>query len=362
MRSLLTFDVASPSPGSSTNAWCRERVPFGATTTTTRLYQARRNARYSVHWKRQFKKLLSLQIGQFFRRQWPTTIRRLEDALLEHFDDDVDDGMSDTSSLVTEDSFQFLETKTPPKGLAIANNDRSVQTLLDLSMQPEVGDGSGSNEQSLDTDTSSLEFPNDSSPTKGPRWAVAAPTTDLSGTWKPIVSEAFKAEYDDYMLKCGEGVFFRKALLSVLGLTREVIHQRDSGRELSITGVTPIGEWVRVLVASGAEPTNSNGINANNSLSNKSNDNYEPIYTQFKDPDGDTVQVEAWWEQNGTVHKSWLRNKPRVMGGEFESTRYLEESTNNNVLVCESVFHPPPNNLKFQHVTVVWKFQRQKIS
>jgi hypothetical protein len=178
----------------------------------------------------------------------------------------------------------------------------------------------------------------------GPRWAVAAPTTDLSGVWKPIVTPAFKKEYDEYMQSCGEGIFLRKAMVSVIGLAREVIDQRNDGRELSITGTTPIGNWKRVLVASGAEKGKNHG------------NNFEPVYTQFKDPDGDMVQVEAWWENDGSVHKSWLRNKPRVMGGEFESTRYLESE---NILVCESVFHPSPENPKFQPAKVVWRFQRQ---
>lgn len=100
---------------------------------------------------------------------------------------------------------------------------------------------------------------------------------------------------------------------------------------------------MRVLVAMGADET--------------SGGTYEPFYTQFKDPDGDSVQVEAWWEQDGTVHKSWLRNKPRVLGDELESTRYLESA---NVLVCESLFHPPPDSHpKFQQARIVWRFQRQ---
>jgi hypothetical protein len=180
----------------------------------------------------------------------------------------------------------------------------------------------------------------------GARWAVASNTTDLSGSWRPIVTSAFKNEYDEYLQKCGEGFFFRRnLLLSVIGIATEKIDQRDNGRALSIAGETPIGRgWERVLVASGTDCDS---------------DDYEPIFATFKDPDGDTVQVEAWWEENGTVHKSWLRNKPRVMGGEFESTRYLESE---NVLVCRAVFHPPPNNPKFQPASVDWQFQRNGTS
>ena len=74
------------------------------------------------------------------------------------------------------------------------------------------------------------------------------------------------------------------------------------------------------------------------------------------DPDGDKVQVEAWWEGNGTRHKSLLHGKPRVQGGIFETIRYLESE---NILVCESAFLPSPTSSpKFKYGRVVWKFQR----
>ena len=79
----------------------------------------------------------------------------------------------------------------------------------------------------------------------------------------------------------------------------------------------------------------------------------------IKDPDGDIVQVEAWWEQEGTVHKSWLRDKPSVYGGAFETSRYMESE---NVLVCESKFHPSstaPASKKFKYGHVIWKYKRE---
>lgn len=179
---------------------------------------------------------------------------------------------------------------------------------------------------------------------QGPRWAIAAPTTDLSGSWKPVVTSSFKQQYDTYLECCGEGLVFRKALVSTIGLAKEIYEQRDQGRELIITGSTPIGSWQRILVSSGADADTVD---------------FEPLYSTFKDPDGETVQVEAWWENDGTVHKSWLRNKPRVLGGAFESTRYFLPD-DEDVLVCESVFHPPPNNTKFQKGSVEWRFRREE--
>ena len=177
------------------------------------------------------------------------------------------------------------------------------------------------------------------------RWSVAAPDVDLSGVWKPIITTAFRQEYDRYLQHCGEGIIFRKALLAAIGLGKEVYEQRDGGRTLSITGVSPMGKWERVLLASGMDPL-------------AQSPGYEPIFTSFRDPDGDTVQVEAWWESAGTVHTSMLRGKPRVQGGTFESRRYLDPR-DSDILICDSIFHPPTGLAKFKQDRVQWRFQRQ---
>ena len=156
---------------------------------------------------------------------------------------------------------------------------------------------------------------------KGSRWAISSNTTDLSGKWKPIITAKFKKEYDEYLRNCSQSFLFRNLCLSVVGLTREEIRQQHHGRKLVITGTSPAGSWERILVSSGADWDHAD---------------YEPFNVTFLDPDADNVNVEAWRENNGTVHKSWLRGKPRVCGGVFESTRYLDD----DFLVCESVFHP----------------------
>jgi hypothetical protein len=172
---------------------------------------------------------------------------------------------------------------------------------------------------------------------KNDRQSSAASHVDLSGTWRPIVTPEFKQEYDQYLLNCSESYMFRKVIVNGISLQKESIRQLDDGAQLQIVASNPVGNWNRTLVAS-AEPTN----------------------VTIKDPDGDVVQVEAWWEQEGTVHKSWLRDKPRILGGAFETARYLESE---NVLVCESRFHPSPTtsaskNFKYGHV--VWKFKREE--
>ena len=175
----------------------------------------------------------------------------------------------------------------------------------------------------------------------GPRWAIPANTTDLSGKWKPIVTAKFKEQYDEYLKNCSQSFAFRNLCLTFVGLTREEIKQ--NGSSLQIRGTSPVGVWERTLVSSGSDLCNAD---------------YEPFNVTFLDPDRDTVNVEAWWADNGTVHKSWLRGKPRVCGGEFESTRYLEPE--NDVLVCESVFHPNGATKGFQPAYVKWRFEREK--
>lgn len=173
----------------------------------------------------------------------------------------------------------------------------------------------------------------------GPRWAIAAPSVNLTGLWKPIVTPAFKQEYDDYLKHCGQNVIFRNLAKSVLGLVKEDIHHE--GVALAIAGTTPAGTWKRTLISSGTDLTN---------------DSFQAVNVTVVDPDGDSVKVESCWEDNGSTHVSWLRDKPRTKGGVFESRRFL---TPENLLVCESTFHPASGASKqFQESTVRWTFEK----
>lgn len=171
------------------------------------------------------------------------------------------------------------------------------------------------------------------------RSATAASHVDLSGTWRPIVTPAFKVKYDEYLQNCSQSFFYRKVIVNGIALQKEIILQ--DGPNLQIVASNPAGNWNRTLVASGSH-TN-------------------PILVNLQDPDGDTVQVESWWEENGTVHRSWLRNKPRLLGGAFETLRYLSPD-DPNVLLCDSIFHPSPSSTAskgFQYGRVLWKFRRE---
>jgi hypothetical protein len=145
----------------------------------------------------------------------------------------------------------------------------------------------------------------------------------------------------------------RKIIVNGMILHRESIRQLQQGRELEIVAANPVGNWNRTLVASGTDDYS---------------EDYEPQDVRLEDPQsGDLVHVEAWWEEQGTVHKSRLRgSKPHMFGGTFETVRYLETEDDGDVLVCESTFHPHTphpaaeevsrNNYRDGHV--VWRYQR----
>ena len=80
---------------------------------------------------------------------------------------------------------------------------------------------------------------------------------------------------------------------------------------------------------------------------------------------GESVSVASWWEEEGTVHHSWVVGGTRYGGGDFENKRYL--SDNGNILVCESTFHPredgnreeKTNGEEREKACVTWRFLRE---
>ncbi|KAG7362893.1 hypothetical protein IV203_026253 [Nitzschia inconspicua] len=184
---------------------------------------------------------------------------------------------------------------------------------------------------------------------KGPRWAISHPNIDLSGTWKAIITKDFLKKYDEYLVNCGASYIFRQVCLKFCSMTRETITQLDHGRILELDGQTPAGSWKRSLISSGAEAGSCD---------------YNVEYTHFLDPDKEMVQVEAWWEDQGSVHKSILRNKPTVAGGEFETLRYLRKDASGTsaakTFVTESTFRPKSSSTvsKFKPAHIQWEYTR----
>ena len=258
-------------------------------------------------------------------------------------------------------------TSLPQNGNAVGNvtlseynNDASFQEEKNgtvLPSQPEKATNSISQNgaavgnvtlSEYDNDASSEEEKNGTvlpSQPEGTRWAISSNSTNLTGLWKPIITPEFKQQYDEYLQNCSQPMWFRNLVSNVLGTTREQVEHDNNSQELVLTSKNPAGEWRRTLLASGSE---------------------EPVYTALQDPDKDSVQVESWWEDQGTVHKSILRGKPRLKGGEFETVRYLEPnvdgSARDDIFVVESYFHPSPTTTtsgsKFRPGYVKWRFSR----
>jgi len=180
------------------------------------------------------------------------------------------------------------------------------------------------------------------------RWAMSSDEVDLTGKWYLLEDEGFKEEYDEYLKALGQPSIVRAVALTLIGLTREETIQEDGGRTLIINGVNPRGIWNRKLISSGWDPSSeSTGENS-----------FEPIYTTIQTADGEDVQAEAWWEEQGTVHKSWLRGGLKYGGGDFESSRYL--SVDGKELICTSIFHPKnPRAMDRKEARVTWKFRRE---
>jgi hypothetical protein len=216
-----------------------------------------------------------------------------------------------------------------------SSNDESLQVPTTTAFEAVMTD-------EIEDSTSQIFNSND---IVGDRWAVAAPSVDLTGEWdiKSFVTDDFKRQYDNYLKLLGQSSLVRSVAVSIVGLTTEETVQSEQGRELLIRGRNVRGLWERTLTASGAD---------------KGSDEYTPLKTSIITADAEQVEAEAWWEDNGTVHRSWLRGVTKYGGGEFESKRYLEDD--GNVLVCESIFHPTdPSREKAQ---VIWRFRRQEVA
>jgi len=190
---------------------------------------------------------------------------------------------------------------------------------------------------------------------KGQRWAISAPSTNLSGNWIIVVSDNFMIEYDQYLNDLGTNSLVRKVASSVVGFTREEIIQEEDGRRVTIKGKNPRGVWERSLVASGSDLEND-GVFKSLSL---------PSVTADSEP----VKADAWWENDGKIHVSWMRGGTKYGGGDFLSKRYLENETgaqDSEIYVCDSTFYrlDPKTKLAQDKPTAYlkWKFRREDIT
>ena len=183
------------------------------------------------------------------------------------------------------------------------------------------------------------------------RWAVAAPTVDLSGDWTIVADDRFRKQYNAYLANLGFGYILRNVALTVIGSTTEHTRQSRGGRHLLVRGKNPRGVWERTLVASGYPD-----FDTHSDLTERVHYQHKKITVETAD--AEAVEAEAWWEEGGTVHRSWLRGGRRYGGGDFESYRYLEEGSDGQILVCRSIFHP--NDKSKPRAEVLWRYRRDK--
>eukprot|EP00567_Pseudictyota_dubia_P003607 CAMPEP_0197442016 /NCGR_PEP_ID=MMETSP1175-20131217/8124_1 /TAXON_ID=1003142 /ORGANISM="Triceratium dubium, Strain CCMP147" /LENGTH=644 /DNA_ID=CAMNT_0042972405 /DNA_START=25 /DNA_END=1959 /DNA_ORIENTATION=- len=184
------------------------------------------------------------------------------------------------------------------------------------------------------------------------RWALSDPKVDLSGSWVLVADEAFKAEYDIYLKNLGFNRFTRGVAVSLIARTTEVTRQSERGRSLYLCGTNPKGSWERTIVASGYPDFETQSDRT-------AGEDYFHQSHSIKTAEAEDVEAEAWWEERGTIHISWLRGGTKYGGGDFESRRYLEaceEGSVGDILVCESVFHPKKEGK--EKAVVTWRFKR----
>jgi len=186
--------------------------------------------------------------------------------------------------------------------------------------------------------------------TSPPSSRQATSAVDLTGNWTLIVDDAFKSQYDDYLRKLGQPVLVRTVASTVIGSTREETRQMDEGRKLYIKGSNARGSWERTMETSEATTT---AVTTSPSPRDHAVEGHvlKPMITA----DEEEVEVASWWEEGGTVHKSWVVGGKKYGGGDFENRRYLMDD--GNILVCESTFHP--NEEGREKARVTWRFLRE---
>ena len=213
---------------------------------------------------------------------------------------------SETTLLVKNES--TIETLSKTEPTTVKMNVVSIQEKSTLITHEEKEDLS--------------EFP--STPIRTQLSEDTSSAIDLSGTWKIIVDDDFRKEYDDYLKCLGFNRIFRSVALRVIGQTVEEIQQLEEGQQLVIKGTNPKGVWERTLMT---RP-------------------YKVITAQNEELEG-----EAWWQDNR--HNSFLRGSKKYGGGDFGAVRYIDEE---GLYICDSTFIFDDKTKDPAHVC--WRFKK----
>jgi hypothetical protein len=179
---------------------------------------------------------------------------------------------------------------------------------------------------------------------------------DLAGRWRPsaTISSQDLTDYDEFLKACCSdkiSYWTRKLLTSSSIVSRQefVVTQFDEGRILEFVDIHPLSSnvWNRTIV------TNGNRFGTNGPEMSREDVN------RLKDPQGDPILIEAYWQDNGTVHTSLLRKVDDRNDGDrsanqgwLQTRRYLFSEKNHletdkeekkeetkRVMVVETTYH-----------------------
>jgi hypothetical protein len=294
-------------------------------------------------------------------------------------------------------------TKSTIKQSDDDDNDDNNESTTHSRLSPTVSSSSSSSSQSssLDDQTS---------------FQRGNPLINLAGRWRPAttITTSDLNDYDLFLKACCSDTitYWTRQLLtssSIVSRQELVVKQLDGGRVMEFVDVHPLSSkiWNRTImtnsrISSDIISRSSGTINAtgltvankddNNKIENTNN--YRPYdVNRLKDPNGDPILVEAYWQNYGTVHTTLSRksiasnsDKDNSDGDEnnpiewIEMNRYLllkeedehhhrdnnleEEGEKNRVLVCETIFYsmssPPPigvSNTTGAMAKMTWRWE-----
>jgi hypothetical protein len=194
------------------------------------------------------------------------------------------------------------------------------------------------------------------------------PRVDLTGRWRPAttVSSQDRTDYNEFLKACcsDKTSFWTRKLLtssSIVSRQEFVVKQLDEGRILEFVDIHPLSSnvWNRTIVTN-RDPENSSGSSLTMAREDDVKfDSYRSYVNRLKDPQGDPILIEAYWQENGTVHTSLLRKVDDSNDGDRSATqgwlqtrRYLYSGKNNletdkqedqeetkRVMVVETTYH-----------------------
>jgi len=148
----------------------------------------------------------------------------------------------------------------------------------------------------------------------------ADPRVDLTGRWRPskTISTQYLNDYDDFLKACcsDQLSYWTRTLVSsssIVSRQELVVKQLDGGRVLEIVDIHPLTSrhYNRTIVTS-----------KNTENSEILQDDYQAYENRLKDPMGNPILIEAYWQENGTVHTSLVR---QVDDGDTSDDRNSDE-------------------------------------